>query len=339
MAKNISSIKELVIQTMTNLSNIKKKAEKGESESCFQMGVTHLFGIDTVVDFKKACQYLENKSLESDADANRLLGFITECEGDYSTAFMRYANASSSKPSLSYFDKVLKERENLQGFFKEQNLPIVMNTVISKVFDDYRKGGIPQLNACIKFAVICGDQASYLEVAQSLFAMEDYLSAKIWLQKGAGKTINNPLYISINEKLQNGSKSIEHSLPFQVIDVVDGHLLSRYNTIPSITEVKKVYDNASSLCKNQWIDMIKKEVDLIIHDHEVMEQVRKKKKKKDIKDTISGWFFLSIIVGIIVLVLGLDSLWGIIIAVIWIILTMLVLWGMMLPDSKSDKKK
>lgn len=54
MEKYITSIKDLVIQVMTNGAEIKDKAEKGDAKSCFQMGMIHLLGINTPIDFKKS---------------------------------------------------------------------------------------------------------------------------------------------------------------------------------------------------------------------------------------------------------------------------------------------
>ena len=112
MEKYVTNIKDLVIQALTNGSEIKTKAESGDALSCFQMGMIHLFGIDTPIDFKKAGNYLGTQSLNDNPDANRILGFIAECEGNYSQAFKNYANAgkASNRP---YINKVFEERGNL----------------------------------------------------------------------------------------------------------------------------------------------------------------------------------------------------------------------------------
>ena len=104
MEKYVTNIKDLVIQALTNGSEIKAKAESGDALSCFQMGMIHLLGINTPIDFKKASKYFGNQSLSNDPDANRLLGFIAECEGNYSQAFKNYANAG--KANRPYINKV-----------------------------------------------------------------------------------------------------------------------------------------------------------------------------------------------------------------------------------------
>ena len=54
MEKYITSIKDLVIQVMTNGAEIKDKAEKGDAESCFKMGMIQLLGVNTQIDLKTA---------------------------------------------------------------------------------------------------------------------------------------------------------------------------------------------------------------------------------------------------------------------------------------------
>ena len=51
MAKYITSIRDLMIQT-NNISDIKTKAKDGDPEACFQMGMIHLLGVKTPIDFK-----------------------------------------------------------------------------------------------------------------------------------------------------------------------------------------------------------------------------------------------------------------------------------------------
>ena len=114
MAKYVTSIKELVVQAMTNLSKIKKSAEKGDPKACFQMGMLHLLGIDTPIDFTKAAQYFGDQSLTGDPDTSRLLGFIAEYKGRYSSAFHNFAKASGNDYQQSYIDNVIKERRCFQ---------------------------------------------------------------------------------------------------------------------------------------------------------------------------------------------------------------------------------
>ena len=118
MEKYITSIKELVIQAMTNMAEIKSKTENDDALSCFQMGMIHLMGIGTSIDFGKSSTFLGNQSLADNPDANRLLGFIAECEGQFSQAFSYYAKAG--KGNRPHVNKVNEERNNLQGYFKNQ---------------------------------------------------------------------------------------------------------------------------------------------------------------------------------------------------------------------------
>lgn len=90
MDKYITSVKDLVIEALSNFSIIKTSADKGDASSCFKMGMIHMLGIDTAVDFKKAVKYFGNQSLVDNHDANRLLAFIAELEGNFSQAFHYY---------------------------------------------------------------------------------------------------------------------------------------------------------------------------------------------------------------------------------------------------------
>lgn len=123
MDKYITSIKDLVFQTLTNGFEIKSKDEKGNALSCFQMGMIHLLGIDTSIDFKKVSKYLWNQSLNGDFDANRLLSFIAGCEGNFSLAFKNNSNATGStgnNAKKSYIDRAFTEKNNLQTYLSNR---------------------------------------------------------------------------------------------------------------------------------------------------------------------------------------------------------------------------
>ena len=47
MNKYITSVKDLVLETLSNFSIIKTSADKGDASSCFKMGMIHLLGINT----------------------------------------------------------------------------------------------------------------------------------------------------------------------------------------------------------------------------------------------------------------------------------------------------
>ena len=135
MEKYITSIKDLVIQALTNGSDIKANAESGDALSCFQMGMIHLLGINTPIDFKKASQYFGSPSLSDNQDAIRLLGFIAECEGIFSQAFQYYAQTESSEKD-SYLDKIVKGRNHIQDYLKKLDLPATLNKEVSSILSD-----------------------------------------------------------------------------------------------------------------------------------------------------------------------------------------------------------
>ena len=224
MGKYISSIKDLVILVMTNGSQVIFKANSGDPESCFQVGMMHLLGINTPVDFKKASHYLSNQSLVGNQDANLLLAFIAECEGDFSKAFRQYANTISSETD-TYIDKVIKGRNNLQDFLKKLNLPILLNKEISSILSNYGKGKSSRTGACTKIAAICNDVSTCIEVAKCLFDAKDYISAIDWLKRGNVEP-NDSMFITINKKLKESTLGLLNSKDLQVINLENISLLS-----------------------------------------------------------------------------------------------------------------
>ena len=171
MEKYVTSIKDLVIQALTSNSKIQYKANNDDPAGCFQMGMIHLLGINTAIDFKKAIQYLGNQSLSDNQDANRLLGFIAECEGRFSQAFQYYAKTENSEKD-SYLEKVIKGRSHIQDYLKKLDLPATLNKEVSSILSDYAKGKASRTGACVKVAAICEDEPSCLDAAKALYEKE-----------------------------------------------------------------------------------------------------------------------------------------------------------------------
>lgn len=57
MAKYVTSISDLTIQAINNKSEVVIKAKNGDPEYCFKMGMIHLLGINTPIDFKKPVSF------------------------------------------------------------------------------------------------------------------------------------------------------------------------------------------------------------------------------------------------------------------------------------------
>lgn len=276
MEKYITSIKELVIQAMTNMAEIKSKTENDDALSCFQMGMIHLMGIGTSIDFGKSSTFLGNQSLADNPDANRLLGFIAECEGQFSQAFSYYAKAG--KGNRPHVNKVNEERNNLQGYFKKLNLPTnLFNKEVTEVLNEYVKDGDSNLDTKIKMAFVCGDERSCLDAAQSLLEVGDVSSAKEWLL--AGNVPNtHPLYTSIEKELSN-TKPINISNSFTVIDIHGNSLLSEAKLNTSLADIKDICIKESFSGKQKWENTVSKMVNAIKNEIEKEEKDREKKKK------------------------------------------------------------
>ena len=292
MEKYVISIKDLVIQALTNGSEIKAKADSGDALSCFQMGMIHLLGINTPIDFKKASKFLSNQSLSDDPDANRLLGFIAECEGNYSQAFKNYAQTNSSEKD-SFLDRVIMGRNHIQDYMKKLDLPIMLNKEVSSLLTDYAKGKASRTGACIKIAAICNDKPSCLEAANALYETKDYISAIQWLKKG-DVGADNSIYASISERVEKAKKELLDSKVLQVVDLESNSLLSKEDPTQFLSSVKKACDEVSKKCFKDWVAKSKAYVDAIIKEKKEKEQneylaalaeeeARKKKRNKLIK--------------------------------------------------------
>ena len=279
MEKYITSIKDLVMQAMTNLAEIKAKAEKGDALSCFQMGMIHLLGIDTKIDFKKASNFFQNQSLSEDPDANRMLGFIAECEGNYSQAFKNYANAS--KANIPYLNKVYKERVNLNGFLKKIGLSeSAQNKIITNVLSEYIKGGDTKIDASIRIALICDDEETCLVAAKDLFDAGDYYSAMSWLQNG-NVSDNNTLYISVKKKIADSKNAQNLPNTLEVIDIDGNSFLATLDATPSYAGIRNLCDEQAVACKKEWSGIVSLNVSAIKKKINDKETARLKKQKEE----------------------------------------------------------
>lgn len=94
---------------------------------------------------QKAKLQFSSQSLLNDHDAQRMLGFLSELDGDYSAAFMYYAKAAGGVvdgSDDSYIENVKQERETLRGWLNKWNFPVrVLNNAITTILEDYAKGG------------------------------------------------------------------------------------------------------------------------------------------------------------------------------------------------------
>ena len=270
MENYITSTKDLVIQTMTNGSEIKRKAESGDLISCFQMGIIHLYGINTPVDLKKASSFFKMQSLANNQEANLLLGLIAECEGDYSQAFQHFAKNETDEVG-SFIDKVIKGRTLIQDSLKKMDLPSSLNKEITKILSEYSKSKSPKVGSSIKIAAICNDKQSCLEAAKNLCEARDYISAIQWLKKG-NVELDNSIYKEISKKLEDKNKDLLNSKEIQVIHLDGNSLLSRKDPTPFLAQVKKSCDDATLSNSVEWKQKAKACIDPIIQRQKDLEQ-------------------------------------------------------------------
>ncbi|MBR6885566.1 MAG: sel1 repeat family protein [Prevotella sp.] len=306
MEKYVINIQDLVILALKNDSKFKSKVKSGDPTSCYKMGMIYLLGINTPVDFKKSSYYFSNQSLANDSNANRLLGFIAECEGDFSLALKKYVDAAEKDTQLSYIEKAIKQRDNLKKYFKKCNLPIALNNEISLILDDIKKGGETTVDAYVRIAMICNDKETCMEAAHNLYKAEDFITAKRWLKKGHIDS-KDPLFVSIDHKLLEAPQIFNFSGSLQVIDIVNKSLLDN-NSLPSVDKMRELCSRAASLGKQMWKEQTKILLEPIINEEkeklddllavelaEKEAEIMRKKKLKDKSDTYCGFICLIIL--------------------------------------------
>ena len=304
------SVKNLVLETLSNFSQIKTSADKGNAESCFKMGLIYLIGINTKVWFNKASQYFNNQSLSGDHDVILLLGFIEECECNFSRAFQLYAQNEGVEKD-SYIDKVIKGRNHLQDLLKKLDLPISLNKEISSILSNYGKGKSSRTGACTKIAAICNDEPTCLEVAKCLFDAKDYISAIDWLKRGNVEP-NDSMFITINKKLKESTLGLLNSKDLQVINLESISLLSKEDPTPFFKKVKDTCNEASMKCSEEWKDKNKSFIDKLIKEQKNQEYLaslaeeEEAKRKKNARNLLIG-IAIIIILGILVMLIPSSS--------------------------------
>ena len=319
MEKYITSLKDLIAETFRNSFKLNESAKNGDPKACFQMGMVYLLGISTAIDFKKAKLQFSSQSLLNDHDAQRMLGFLSELDGDYSAAFMYYAKAAGGVvdgSDDSYIENVKQERETLRGWLNKWNFPVrVLNNAITTILEDYAKGGEKKEKACIEIAAICQDAVSCITVARILMGSGDYSNALKWLQYGAVEK-NNPMYQMIQSKLNETSNLINLSNVLEVIEIDGCSLLSSIdiagifaparNALNGISvrcsklwrkEVMPKIESIKSIWKKEEKNRIKKEEDRLraLKQAELLEleeKIRKKKRRDKIIDIVLSILFL-----------------------------------------------
>lgn len=300
MEKYVTKIKDLVISAMTMKDSIENKAKGGDPEACFQMGMIHLLGIEKPVNFKKAIDFFSRISLSSNSCALRLLGFLYECDKNYSFAFQNYVKAydtDNKESSKTYVSKVEVERKNLYDYLRKIGLPeAFMNDEISKILDGYKKNKKQKLDACSMIATLCDDEPTCMEAAETVLKTGDLVTAKMWLNKGKVDN-SNPIYEEIENKTVKTKKNIVQETELKVLDLEGDSLIIGFDSNKNYDVIKKTCDKIASESQSQWQKMCKTTIEPIIQkrkkeEHKLFlqeqreEEKRKKRKRLIIKHSI-----------------------------------------------------
>lgn len=284
MEKYITSLKDLIAETFRNSFKLNESAKNGDPKACFQMGMVYLLGISTAIDFKKAKLQFSSQSLLNDHDAQRMLGFLSELDGDYSAAFMYYAKAAGGVvdgSDDSYIENVKQERETLRGWLNKWNFPVrVLNNAITTILEDYAKGGEKKEKACFEIAAICQDAVSCITVARILMGSGDYSNAMQWLQYGAVEK-NNPMYQMIQSKIYENSRFINLSNVLEIIEIDGCSLLSNIDIAANFAPARNALNGISVRCSKLWRKEVMPKIESIKSIWKKEEKNRIKKEEED----------------------------------------------------------
>ena len=284
MDKYITSLKDLIAETFRNSFKLNESAKNGDQKACFQMGMVYLLGINTAIDFKKAKLQFSSQSLLNDHYAQRMLGFLSELDGDYSAAFMYYAKAAGGVvdgSDDSYIENVKQERETLRGWLNKWNFPVrVLNNAITTILEDYAKGGEKKEKACFEIAAICQEEVSCITVARILMGSGDYSDAMQWLQYGAVEK-NNPMYQMIQSKIYENSRFINLSNVLEIIEIDGCSLLSNIDIAANFAPARNALNGISVRCSKLWRKEVMPKIESIKSIWKKEEKNRIKKEEED----------------------------------------------------------
>lgn len=287
MEKYLTSIKDLVYDSLTNRIG-------GDNEaSNFQLGMVHLLGIGTPVDFKRASQFFGNTSLKNDPDANRMLGFTAECEGNFSSAFKYYAlSAELTKKTkdCSQLQKVIQGRDELQKMFGKFDLPMTFNGVLSNILGELNKGNAKtKLNSRIISALVSEEQLTCKEIAKELLETGDLYSAKLLLMKGNADK-NDGVFQEIEKRVAEYHVEKKNSKG-SIVELEYDSILPDYDKSLSVADIKKKCVEEVNSCNKEWKSSCK-----TIIDKATKSQKRKiAKEKAEKKNKIMGIIFFAVV--------------------------------------------
>lgn len=284
MAKYFTSLEDLVGQIVSHGSDIENRILFNDPSSCFKIGMKYLLGIDTPINLKKAKEYFEKQSIADEPETRRLLGFIAEMEGNYSTAFNYYYHAACKTDEENFYAIVLEERVALKEYLSNLGLPTLsISQMVTNVLQKYCTGGKKQSDANMMLALIGQDESKYIEVAKNQFELGKYSDALAWLFKGnvrANNQLFNDTVKKFNETEETLLMKVENN---PIVEIEDNSLLLDVDFNSFFVKVEEALKSLSSKCIEVWktknSSLIKIKVDI----YKKKEKARKKKEQLEEK--------------------------------------------------------
>lgn len=306
MEKYVTSLKDLVYLAKPSCADLKAEADGGNPEACFQYGMIILLGIEISVgtpppgmswplpkiDYALAKKYFGKPCLADNPEAIRMIGFIDELEGNYSSAFQHYAKAfeiSSNNNTESYLTKVSIERNKLQlNLAKLELFPdIALNKTITNLLDSYFRRRLMREKIAVKIAYICKDQPTIYEAAKELWKSHQLCIASR-LAKEINIPDNDPLSMSISEGFSEIKKSL---LNFEEVEIAAVAQINDDSILNNQEECPLDQDEEQDVCcayehRCQWESKIQQKVDILVREkgqvdlEAFLEKKRLEEKKK-----------------------------------------------------------
>lgn len=329
MKKYVTSLKELVYLAIPNWADVKSEANRGNPEACFQFGLILLLGVNANVDYALAKKYLGKPCLADNPEAIRMIGFIDELEGNFSSAFHHYAKSKiiiEEDKYSNYIDQVLGGRYELQEFLKKLGLfpNSALNGIITEIINSYIQGGDAKTEAKIKIAYICNDKPTCYEAAKELYELGYCYAASQWIKK-CNVSEDDILSVSISDSFSESAKLFEISDEVE-IEEIDGTSLLINQRVYSLAEIKDQVNRNADERRTLWQHNVKQQIDIFAKEKrdkdykDYLEESRLQEKKRNKRIVYTSGIIAGFIPAVIIFPISFKYRWG--------ELTTMILWGL-----------